>query len=102
MPKKATRAGVKETNRRLILRSVFTGSATSRAAIAQETKLAKPTVSELVGELIDEGLLEEGGRGESTESGGKRPRLLHFRHSARQIIGVSITSVRAHGVLADL
>lgn len=102
MAKKATRAGVKETNRRLILRAVFTGSATSRAAIAQQTKLAKPTVSELVSELIDEGLLEEGGRGESTESGGKRPRLLHFRHDTRQIIGVSITSVRAHGVLADL
>jgi len=102
MAKKATRAGVKETNRRLILRSVFTGSATSRAAISQQTKLTKPTVSELVSELIEEGLLEEGGRGESTESGGKRPRLLHFHHEARQIIGVSITSVRAHGVLADL
>ena len=102
MTQKATREGVREHNRRLILRSVFSGSATNRAAIAQQTGLAKPTVSDLVGELIEEGLLEEGGRGESTESGGKRPTLLHFRTGARQIIGVSIDALQVQGVLADL
>lgn len=102
MTLKATREGVKEHNRRLILRAVFSGTATSRAAIAGQTGLAKPTVSDLVAELIDDGLLEEGGRGESTESGGKRPTLLRFRPEARQIIGVSINAGRAQGVLTDL
>ncbi len=102
MTQKATREGLKSHNRRLVLRSVFAGEATNRAAIAIYTGLAKPTISDIVGELIDDGLLEEGGHGESTESGGKRPILLHFRPQARQIIGVSITANRAHGVLADL
>ncbi|MDX2075997.1 MAG: ROK family protein [bacterium] len=102
MTQKATREGLKSHNRRLVLRSVFAGEATNRAAIALYTGLAKPTISDIVAELMDDGLLEEGGHGDSTESGGKRPILLHFRPQARQIIGVSITANRAHGVLADL
>lgn len=102
MTQKATREGVKSHNRRLVLRSVFSGEATNRAALSTHTGLAKPTISDIVGELIEDGLLEEGGHGESTESGGKRPRLLHFRPEARQIIGVSINANRIQGALANL
>jgi predicted NBD/HSP70 family sugar kinase len=102
MAQKATRAGVKEHNRRLILRFVFSGEAVSRVKLARLTGLAKPTVSDIVSDLIEEGLLEESGRGESTESGGKRPRLLSFRPEAQQIIGVAINDNRAYGALANL
>jgi Mn-dependent DtxR family transcriptional regulator len=70
MAQKATRAGVKEHNRRLILRFVFSGEAVSRVKLARLTGLAKPTVSDIVSDLIEDGLLEESGRGEATESGG--------------------------------
>lgn len=102
MSQKATREGVKSHNRRLVLRAVFAGDATSRAAIAQYTGLAKPTISDIVGELIEDEFLVEGGRGESTEGGGKRPRLLHFRSDARQVIGVTINAARIEGALTDL
>lgn len=102
MTRKATHQGVKSHNRRLVLRSIFSGEATNRAALANHTGLTKPTISDIVAELIADGFLEERGHGESTESGGKRPRLLHFKPTARQIIGVSIDASRAQGVLADL
>ncbi|MCU0480409.1 MAG: ROK family transcriptional regulator [Anaerolineae bacterium] len=102
MTQKATREGLKSHNRRLVLRSVFTEKATNRAAIAQYTGLAKPTISDIVAELIEDGLVEELGHGESTESGGKRPILLHFRPESRQIISISVDSTRVQGILTNL
>lgn len=102
MKLKATREQLKRHNRQLLLRAVYSGIADNRAALAAETGLAKPTVSDLVAELITEGLLEEGGRGESTDMGGKRPTLIRFVPDARQVIGVSLESHRVTGVLSNL
>jgi predicted NBD/HSP70 family sugar kinase len=99
---KATREQIRQHNRQLLLRAVYTGLADNRAALAAETGLAKPTVSDLIGELIAEGLLVESGRGESTDSGGKRPILIKFVPNARQVIGVSLDNGRAWGVLSNL
>ena len=77
-PKKATREQLKRHNRQLLLRAVYYDLADNRAALAQMTGLAKPTVSDLIAELMEEGLLEEGGLGESTDIGGKRPTLIKF------------------------
>jgi predicted NBD/HSP70 family sugar kinase len=99
---KATHSQLRQHNQQLVLRAIYNGYANNRAALAQETGLAKPTVSELISDLIDEGLLEEGGRGESTSGGGKRPRLLHFVPSARHVIGVYIDDEYVLGALAIL
>ncbi len=101
-PLKATHENLRRHNRQLLLRAVYTGLADNRAALAQETGLAKPTVSDLIGELIADGLLVEGGLGESTESGGKRPTLIKFVPDARQTIGVSLDNGRAFGILCNL
>src|SRR5688572_5457995 len=99
---KATTGQVKRHNRELLLRAVFTGLAGNRAALALETGLTKPAVGDLISELIDEGFLVEEGFGESTESGGKRPRLLKFVSDARQVIGVAINEDYVLGVLTNL
>lgn len=101
-PLKATREQIRQHNRQLLLRAIYTGLADNRAALAAETGLAKPTVSDLIGELIAEGLLVESGRGESTDSGGKRPTLIKFVPNARQVIGVSLDNGRAFAVLSNL
>jgi predicted NBD/HSP70 family sugar kinase len=101
-PKKATREQLKRHNRQLLLRAVYYDLADNRAALAQMTGLAKPTVSDLIAELIEEGLLEEGGLGESTEIGGKRPTLIKFVPDARHVIGISLDTSRAYGVLSNL
>lgn len=101
-PGKATREQLKRHNRQLLLRAIYYDLANNRAALAQVTGLAKPTVSDLIAELIDEGLLEEGGLGESTDIGGKRPTLVRFVPDARHVIGISLDTSRAYGVLSNL
>jgi N-acetylglucosamine repressor len=99
---KATRDQLKRHNRQLLLRAVYSGAADTRSALAAISGLAKPTVSDLTAEMIDEGLLMEIGPGESTDSGGKRPTLLRFVPDARQVIGISLDNGRAFGVLSNL
>lgn len=101
-PSKATREQLREHNRRLVLRMLYQGDVKTRAALAGVTGLTKPTVSNLVGELIDEGLVVEEGLGRSSDSGGKRPTLLAFNPRARQLIGVALGGDGASAVLADL
>lgn len=100
--RKATRQDLKRHNRLSLLRAVYYGLADNRAALAVATGLTKPTVSELAAELITEGYLVEGGIGESTEMGGKPPRILKFVHDARQIIGVSLDGLLVRVVLVNL
>jgi len=99
---KATREQLKRHNRQLVLRAVYYGLADNRAALAQETGLAKPTVSDIISELMGEGLIVECGRGESTDSGGKRPTILRFVPDARQVIGISLESHHVMGVLSNI
>src|SRR5579859_3113425 len=100
--RKATHGFIRRENRRLLLRTVYSRIANSRVELANETGLAKPTVSDLISELIDEGYLVETGFGQSTDEGGKRPRLLEFVPNARNVIGLSLTAERVLGVLCDL
>jgi predicted NBD/HSP70 family sugar kinase len=99
---KATHGQIRQHNRELLLRAIYNGVADNRAALAHETGLAKPTVSELIAELMDDGLLIEEGHGPSTEGGGKRPRLLKFVPTARHVIGISLSEERVFGALAVL
>jgi len=93
---------VRRHNLHLVLRSVYSGAAQSRAELAGVTGLTKPTVSTLVGELLAAGLISERGLGRSSDAGGKRPTLLSFEPRARQVIGVSVVGHRALGALSDL
>lgn len=99
---KATHEQLKRHNRQLLLRAVYHGLADNRAALAQLTGLARPTVSSLVSEIIVEGLLSERGRGPAKEGGGKRPRLLEFVPDAKQVIGVAVEQDCVLGVLSNL
>ncbi len=56
-------------NRALVLQTVFHVGAMSRADIARETGLTRVTVSDLVAELMSEGILRETGRREANGPG---------------------------------
>ena len=98
--KKATVQQLKEHNQRLVLKVIYTGQTQSRAEIAKETGLTRSTVSHIVSELLDAGLVREGGQGESR--GGKPPTLLDFVDDAYHIIGLHLSGRRAYGAVVDL
>ena len=98
--KKATRQHTRAHNKQLVLRTIFQQEAISRADIARATYLTRTTVSHIVAELIEEGLIEESGRGPS--EGGKPPVMLKVVPDSRNLIGVDLANSAFHGAVFDL
>jgi len=99
-PKKATHQQTKKHNRDLVLRTIFSRQATSRAEIARTTKLTRATVSDMVANLIEEGLVEEVGYGESM--GGKAPILLEIVADSRFLVGLNLAQDKFIGSVVNL
>jgi len=97
---KATHQLTKQHNQDLVLRTIFDHESISRAEIARLTKLTRATVSDLVASLIEEGLVEEVGYGES--SGGKNPILLVLVADSRYLIGLNMAQDRFIGSIVNL
>ncbi|MEO1290588.1 MAG: ROK family protein [Chloroflexota bacterium] len=99
---KATRAQVKEHNRRLVMRAIYQQIADSRASLAKATGLTKPTIGTIMNDLIDSGYVTEIGYGKTQRRGGKRPMLVKFMPKARQVMGISIAQDEIIGGIAYL
>jgi predicted NBD/HSP70 family sugar kinase len=91
---------IRGINRRIVLNYVRERGPISRAEIARETELQRSTVSTIVDALVEDGLVEEIGAGEST--GGRRPTLLRLRTVGAMAIGVDITPTLTTVVTSDL
>ena len=72
----------------------------SRAEIARHTGRSRSTISEVVARLLDTGLVEEVGSGESR--GGRRPILIGFRDEGGVILGVDLGATHVSVILTDL
>lgn len=66
---------LKQKNRGLLLKLIATGECSSRIELAQKTGLAKMTVSNIVNEFLENGMLEEREKVQ-TEGKGRNPILL--------------------------
>ena len=69
--KKTSQQSIKEGNSRLIFNTLMEYQPISRAGIKKITRLSATTVSVLIEELIEEGLVEERGLTDTTEVGRK-------------------------------
>jgi predicted NBD/HSP70 family sugar kinase/biotin operon repressor len=98
--KKATSLQTKHHNRDLVLRTIFTNEPVSRAEVARITGLTRTTVSEVVSGLMNAGLVEEVGRGESI--GGKTPILLSVVADSRYQIGLNLGQDQFIGAIVNL
>lgn len=92
----------KEINKKNILRIIKNSPPISRIDIAARLKISRPTVTAYIDELISEGLINEIGFGESTQLGGKKPRLLQFNNRASYIIGAKIGVRTTRAAITDL
>lgn len=80
MTQKTDQDVMRENNKKLVLKTLFNAGQTSRSSIASTIRLQKSTVSSIVRELHEAGLIEELGIGESTNSGGRRPNLIQLNY----------------------
>jgi predicted NBD/HSP70 family sugar kinase len=100
LPEKATHQQTRTFNQQLLLRALHDHSPLSRADLARLTGLTRTSVSDLVGSLIDDGLIEEAGRGQS--SGGKSPILLRVAPDGRHLIGLDLGEAQFSGAVVNL
>lgn len=100
LPEKATHQQTRTFNQQLLLRALHDDSPLSRADLARLTGLTRTSVSDLVGKLIDDGLIEEVGRGQS--SGGKSPILLRVAPDGRHLIGLDLGDAQFSGAVVNL
>jgi N-acetylglucosamine repressor len=91
---------MKSLNRSIILNKIRLEGPISRATIAKETKLTPPTVSSIVKELIEAGIVIESNQGES--SGGRKPTMLIINYTNFYVIGFDIGPVHMRVVMTDL
>lgn len=90
-------------NKKRVLQSIIKQQASSRAEIAKLLGLSKPTVSDIVKQLIDENWITE--KGHSTTSlstGGRKPVILTFNNLKSYIVGVDIGGTTTIVGLVDL
>ena len=100
LPEKATHQQTRTFNQQLVLRALHDHSPLSRADLARLTGLTRTSVGDLVGTLIDDGLIEEVGRGRS--SGGKSPILLRVAPDGRHLIGLDLGEAQFSGAVVNL
>ncbi len=98
--RKANHKRTREHNIRLVLKTIYSDRQISRANIARKTNLTPPTISDVVGGLIDEGLVAEIGHAPSTS--GRRGILLDIVENSRQIIGIDLSRQDFRGALINL
>ena len=100
LPERATHQQTRTFNQQLVLRALHDQSPLSRADLARLTGLTRTSVGDLVGMLIDDGLIEEVGRGQS--SGGKSPILLRVAPDGRHLIGLDLGEAQFSGAVVNL
>lgn len=89
-------------NRSLVLQSLYRTSGLSRADVAREVGLTRVTISDLVAELIDEGLVIELGV-RSDARPGKPATVLDVNRSGFTIVGIDLSyDAMFRGALMDL
>jgi len=98
--KKATREQTKLHNSRLVLKTIYDHREISRAGIARLTGLTATTVSSIVAEAIEKGLVEEGAPVSSAR--GKPPTLLRMVKDAYHLICLDLARGAFQGAVINL
>lgn len=99
---KASPADVRRKNRQLIFALLFPTKQYSRAELGRRTGLSRVAVSDVVGQMLEEGLLRETGQAPSGGKG-KRGTLLSIDTNRLRIISIDLTQEHLlHGTVTNL
>lgn len=97
---KATQQQTRLYNSQLVLKTIYDRTPISRAEVARLTHLTRTTVSDVVAELQEKGLVEEIGHGPS--GGGRSPILLSVARDARHLITIDLGNDEFRGAVVNL
>ena len=86
--KARNQAELKETNRNLLIKLILTCQPISRVDLAKKTGLPKMTVTNIINELLEDGIVKE--TGVLTASEGRKPIGLEIVDGCHQFLGVYI------------
>lgn len=81
---------LREYNRLLILNLVRQFGPLARFTLAQHLRLSRTTVSSIIENLLQEGLVREGSHMNAAPKGGRRAILLHFNADAGYVVGIDV------------
>lgn len=81
---------IRKQNRSMILENIICNEPISRAMLSKRTNMNKATVSEIIKELLETGLIEEIGEGSSTSAGGRKPTMLRLNKEAGLSISIDL------------
>jgi hypothetical protein len=83
---------VRISNQKLILRLLREQGSSTRADLARATGLSRTTISTIMTDLINTGLVVEGELVQSTSTGGRRATRVSFRPDAGMVIGAQVSA----------
>src|SRR5205085_8314373 len=95
----ATRTTSREINRRIALNLIREHQPISRADLARRMSVGRGTISVLVQELMEQGLIYEGATGEAAR--GRKPTFLHIRTRDRLAVAVDVRFSKTYLMLCD-
>ncbi|MCJ7471702.1 MAG: ROK family transcriptional regulator [Actinobacteria bacterium] len=93
---------IRKINRKLVLDVIRKNPLCTKSYISKKLGCSRQTVSIIVSNLNDEGLVLKNGIGESTKEGGKKPALVEFNPKAGYIIGSMLGRSSIGAILTDL
>ncbi len=96
---RATNRSVRLRNRSALLTKLFLDGPLTRQDLVRSTGLSQPAVSNVVADMIDEGLVAEAGAAES--DGGRPSMLLRIKPRFAFLIGVDVGETRVRVELFD-
>jgi predicted NBD/HSP70 family sugar kinase len=96
----ARRGTTREINRQIALNLIREMQPISRAELARQMGMRRGSVSRLVDELLDGGLVFEGAKAENPR--GRKPRLLHIETRRRCIVAVDVSASQTTILVTDL
>lgn len=89
----------KRINRNLTMKMIMIHKTISRAELARITGLTKMSLTNIVNELLSEGMVEECGCGDAAH--GRKPVLLRIKPRAVQIVGIYLSRTAIHSFSGD-
>src|SRR3954471_4624464 len=93
---------LRTANRRRVIETLRTNGSMTRSALARSTGLSRTTISTLLGELIEQGIVAEAGDGGARRGAGRPATVVRLDHSAGAAVSIDVGARHLAVAVGDL